>query len=117
MTYKHGDWFCKPASEAEAREIIERALANGAAANETLEVWPWDMCEAWGVYNGYTYTQSLGFYRDRGFTEYTIEQVREKFPMPGEQQQWNGEGLPPVGVECEMKSGECRFYMCVILRG
>src|SRR5690606_40024633 len=36
--------------------------------------------------------------------QYTTEQVREMFPLPGEhaEQSWNGEGLPPVGVECEM---------------
>ena len=28
--YKHGDWYCVPANEEEAREIIERAVASGA---------------------------------------------------------------------------------------
>lgn len=29
--YKHGNWFCKPANEAEAKEIMDRAVASGAA--------------------------------------------------------------------------------------
>lgn len=24
--YKHGDWYCKPANEAEAREILAPAM-------------------------------------------------------------------------------------------
>lgn len=111
MTYKHGNWFCQPANEAEAREIVERAVASGADLHEDIGAigdkrYTWSLCSAWGVYNGNTYTSDPENDTDvlNGATEYTIEQVREKFPLPGErvEQDWNGEGLPPVGVDCEM---------------
>ena len=102
--YKHGDWFCKPANEAEAFEIIARAVANGARMDETLVDWAWDAYGAWGVRRGLTHSQTVGFYRDRSFTEYTIEQVRARLPLPGEQE-WNGEGLPQVGWHGEITWG------------
>ena len=101
--YKHGNWYCKPTTKSEAKEIIERALESGARKDETVGPLLWSAYGAWGVYNGRTFTQSVDFYNDQRATEYTIEQVRELFPLPGEhtEQGWNGEGLPPVGTVCE----------------
>lgn len=49
--------------------------------------------------------------------EYTITQVRQKFPLPGEQQTgWNVEGLPPVGWHGECSSDKSDWYECVVLR-
>lgn len=82
--YKYGNWYCKPETEAEAREILERAVASGAKAGETLEHYHWNGYGAWGVCQGCTHTQTVIFCRNHGITEYTIEQVRELFPLPGE---------------------------------
>lgn len=107
MTYKHGNWYCKPASEEEAREIIERAVASGAERNETVGLtfvyeYKWCRFDAWGVSNGKTYTGDIF---DRGpfghATEYTIEQVRDKFLLPGEQGEAEQKWIPPVGTVCE----------------
>ncbi len=106
MTYKHGNWFCKPANEAEAKEIIERAVASGDVDNNRY--WAFD-AECYGVYNGV-----VGAY-DAG-AEYTIEQVREKFLLPGEQKQWILDGLPPVGWhgECTWLA-EPEWFECFVL--
>lgn len=54
-----------------------------------------------GVVGGKTHTCNL-LKAFRFSTEYTITQVREKFPLLGEQQTgWDGEGLPPSGIVCE----------------
>lgn len=120
--YKHGDWYCKPESEAEAREIIERAVASGACSVETVGLardyeYALSSFEAWGVNNGITYIGDIR--ADGAFqhaTEYTIDQVREKFPLPGEhtEQYWNGEGLPPVGTRCEVIVGSY-WYECDVI--
>ena len=101
--YEHGNWYCKPADEAEAKEIIERAVASGArndyGRNGSSCRIPYGVaygCVDCGVTEG---------------TEYTIEQVREKFPLPGEQTKWNGEGLPPIGTICASK---CPSGMTVV---
>ena len=89
--YKHGNWFCKPASEAEAHEIVERAVASGAERSETpgdrprQREYSWNCCDSWGVTNGKTYTA----YTDKnepfcGATQYTIEELRKLMPFPGE---------------------------------
>ncbi len=105
-SYKHGNWYCKPANEAETKEIIKRAVSSGAKRDETLKDYWWSTYGAWGVYDGRTFTQRVNYYRDQNAAEYTIEQVREKFPLPGEQAtEWNGEGLPPVGQRVEINMG------------
>lgn len=86
--YKHGDWYCKPANEAEAKEIVERALASGAGLFDSVGDGPddsrWDLCEYWGVLRGYTTIFHIVNYSSN--TLYTIEQVREKFPLLSELQ-------------------------------
>ncbi len=100
--YKHGNWYCKPANESEAREIVERAVASGARLYETLGNWDWNDYGAWGVCFGRTHTQKADFYIEIDAIEYTITQVRQKFPLPGEQTtEWDGEGFPSDGDECE----------------
>ncbi len=74
MTYKHGNWFCKPANEAEASEIVERAVASGAVDNKRDWVFK---AKFYGVYDGVVRAYDEG-------AEYTIEQVRELFPLLGE---------------------------------
>ncbi len=108
MTYKHGNWFCKPADEAEAKEIIERAVASGA---EDKYRWDPDI-EKFGVVGGI-----VEWCDNCTDTEYTIEQVREKFPLPGElvEQEWSGEGLPPVGVEFEFSQNGISWAERVML--
>lgn len=115
--YKHGNWYCKPANESEAREIVERAGASGARLYETLGNWDWNDYGAWGVCFGRTHTQKADFYIEIDAIEYTITQVRQKFPLPGEQQTgWNVEGLPPVGWHGECSSDKSDWYECVVLR-
>lgn len=110
--YKHGDWFCKPANEEEAKEIVELALVSGAELYEAIigqreydyeNDYEWDDCHGWGVLDGMTHTGNLSKHGSFvNATEYTITEVREKFPLLGEQQkEWNGDGFPPGGVECE----------------
>lgn len=112
MNYKHGNWYCKPANEEEAKEIVERAVASGAERYETVignfqtdyeNEYEWNDCDAWGVIDGRTWTGDTSPHGSfKHATEYTITRVRELFPLPGEQQTgWNGEGLPPVGAVCE----------------
>lgn len=113
--YKHGDWYCRPANETEAKEIIERAIVSGAKKDDTLSDWSWDAYEAWGVYNGRTFTQKLTFYRNHDSTEYTIEQVRELFPLPGERStEWGGEGVPPINAVCEFRKNPDEWIKGVV---
>ena len=72
--YQHGDWYCVPANDAEAREIIERAVASGA---EMRTQWfPDD--HAFGVLDGVvSWDDEIG-------TKYTLTELRQKFPLPGE---------------------------------
>lgn len=103
--YKYGDWYCRPANEEEAQEIIERAVASGALLKESLRQYSWGLCSAWGVLNGFTHTSDPENNGDElnKATEYTITQIRELFPLPGEKGNagWNDEWLPPVGTVCE----------------
>ena len=55
------DFYCVPQSEAEAKEIIERAVAHGAELidrtgvnNPEEEEYLWDVFCAWGAYKGLT---------------------------------------------------------------
>lgn len=87
--YKHGDWYCKPASEAETLEIIKRALVNGVKIGDSIDdgigLLKWNVYPHWGVKNGYIDT---GYYDWHTYDAiYTIEQVREKFPLPHEVKQ------------------------------
>lgn len=86
--YKHGNWYCKPANEAEAKEIIARALVSGASHTDRIgkntcypNVYEWDYFQYWGVFGGYTCGNSDSFFKDYAGVEYTIAQVREKFPI------------------------------------
>lgn len=124
MTYKHGDWYCKPANEEEAREIIERAVASGAERYEDVGAgagreYRWNLRSTWGVYNGHTCTSVPENDTDvlNGAAEYTIQQVRELFPLPGECAQWKGpqDGFPPVGMVCEAIYDKA-WHRCEILK-
>lgn len=107
--YKHGDWYCKPANKAEAREIVERAVASGAV--DRVQNWRFGD-EHYGVCGGVVKNYCIGI-------KYTIEQLREKFPLPNDQQtKWNGEGLPPIGVECEIEYNvNCWRPLIIIAEG
>ena len=109
------NWYCKPASEAEAIEIVERAVANGAVAeevprgfNSACTEFSWDYCVFWGTYCGKTITHGCTVLHDPG-EQLTIQQVREQFPLPNEvknmsdKKEWQGQqdGLPPVGTVCD----------------
>lgn len=108
------DWYCKPASYEEAVEIVERAVANGAKKYE----WPsrkeseieleyrWSICDGWGCFSGRTYTAD--YHQDEKFDRVEklfIQQVRERFPLPSDNKEWDGEGLPPIGTVCVI---ECK---------
>ena len=77
------NWLCKPTSLEEAKEIIERAVANGA---ENRNDYAGDCYESsfYGVYNGsVTYTiKPIVYYDDAEIL--TIDQVRKQFPLPNE---------------------------------
>ena len=74
IEYKHGNWFCKPANEAEAKEIMDRAVASGA---EMHTRWSPDD-KAFGVFEGYvSWDDEIG-------KRYTIEELRKKFTLPCE---------------------------------
>lgn len=107
--YKHGDWYCKHANEAEAHEIIERAVASGAKNAGGWE--GTSITYFYGVFNGYVSCNDPD--DSRNGTQYTIEQVREKFPLPSEREaaQWDGKGLPPVGAECEYYDALKRMWI------
>lgn len=105
MQYPHGNWYCKPNNKNETKEIIARAIASGAVIADNLG-WVWDYYPAWGVFSGATNT---GSFRSSSCVKYTIDELRQKFPLPGEpafdeikQKQWRGpeDGLPPIGTVC-----------------
>lgn len=107
------NWYCKPASKAEAIEIVERAVANGAVIYNVVvgmggrRQYNWDQVGCWGCKDGKTYTCSD---EDWFISEkLTIQQVREQFPFPHEvKKEWKGpqDGLPPVGTVCLVKNDE-----------
>jgi hypothetical protein len=73
--YKHGDWYVKPANKAEAKEIIERAVASGAY-NKYEYVGDSEI--TYGVFSGLVACdQSDG-------KAYTMSDIRRLFPLPGE---------------------------------
>lgn len=74
------DWLCKPTSLEEAKEIIERAVANGAG-NRTN--YSGDCYLFYGVCGGgIICTITPVFYDSAEIL--TIDQVREQFPLPDE---------------------------------
>lgn len=89
------DWYCKPKTKEEAIEIVDRAIANGAELWEVVRggnyegedyyCYYWDMCNSWGVMRGRTYTgdSDTSF---KGKIGFTIEEVRERFPLPDEKE-------------------------------
>ena len=101
--YLHGNWFCKPKSLTEAREIFQRALESGAEKDETFSDWSWNAYGAWGVRNGLTHTQTTGFYREENSIEYTIEELRKKFPLLNEQE-WKDQ--LKIGQRVEVNIGK-----------
>lgn len=109
------NWYCKPASEAEAVEIVRRAIANGAVVKEvplgfdfSCAEFPWDYCAFWGVHDGNTFTHDVV---GDDFKRLTIQQVREQFPRPNEvkamsdKKEWQGmqDGFPPAEIDIEVK--------------
>lgn len=109
MTYKHGNWHCKPASEEEAREIVERAMASGAIHTHA---WKGSATRfQYGVINGRVE------YGELDGTEYTIEELREKFPLPGDKvkDSWDDKGLPPIGGECEYSITGSKYKTCTFV--
>jgi len=94
------NWYCKPASEAEAIEIVRRAVANGYAVKEAASGMgvcgrelAWDVYSFWGVYDGKTMAHNAP---DGVGEQLTIQQVREQFPLPNEvkvmsdKKEWRG---------------------------
>lgn len=109
------NWYCKPASKAETIEIVERAVANGAVAQDCVKGMDfgtrpffWNVFRYFGVIN----SRTCGF--DFCIWEaelLTIQQVREQFPFPNEvkvmsdKKEWQGmqDGLPPAEIDIEVK--------------
>ena len=121
------NWYCKPASEAEAIEIVRRAVANGVAVKEVVSgmgfcgcEFAWDIYSFWGVYDGKTMAHNAP---DDVGEQLTIQQVREQFPLPHEvndmsdKKEWQGpqDGLPPSGTECEFNYAEGVWYKVFIV--
>lgn len=83
------DWMCKPASLEEAREIVFRAIDNGATqaevpleeGNPSTSGYTWNLLDLWGVGEGDTLSLDM---EDWEGAVYTIAQVREKFPLRNE---------------------------------
>ena len=121
------NWCCKPTSEAEAVEIVRRAIANGAVVKEVPAgfdfagaEFSWNYCEFWGAYDGKTITHD-GF--DVMGEQLTIQQVREQFPLPYEvkvmsdKKEWQ-DGLPPIGFHGEITWGKKeKWFECVVIPG
>ena len=86
------NWYCKPSSEQEAFEIVERAIANGVESKEVVgannssrdDKYSWNLCNGWGVIANRTFTLDVVDWEASDVIEYTIEQVREKFPLPAD---------------------------------
>ena len=117
------NWYCKPASKDEAIEIVERAVANGAVAEEVVYnmsmgayEYHWNSFKYWGVFRGKTMTHEWGYSASK---QLTIQQVREQFPFPNEvkamsdKKEWQGmqDGLPPVGDWVMSPGGAKVFYV------
>lgn len=116
------NWYCKPASEAEAIEIVRRALANGAVEKDVVSVmaidgykYKWDVFSFWGVHDGKTIT--FGATQSAG-ERLNIQEVRKHFPLPHEvkvmsKKEWQGpqDGLPPVGDWVMSPGGAKMFYV------
>tara|TARA_Y100000310_G_scaffold74348_1_gene70479 strand:+ start:14100 stop:14642 length:543 start_codon:yes stop_codon:yes gene_type:complete len=89
------NWYCTHSSEQEAIEIVERAIANGACLHESVKHsaitsrfrYAWNLCEGWGVTEGTTRTLDVCDWGVYDAIEYTIEQVRERFPLPADNQE------------------------------
>lgn len=101
------DWYCKPNTEAEAKEIVERAVANGVVSDEVVrggslsgDDYPWDLCSHWGVVDGETYTGDAEDTDDAFYnkTELTLEQVREMFPLESDKKPECADNLPPQWI-------------------
>lgn len=83
------DWMCNPASLEEAREIVFRAIDNGATQAEvpleegspSISGYTWNLLDLWGVGDGDTLSLDT---EDWDGVVYTIAQVREKFPLRDE---------------------------------
>jgi len=87
------DWYCKPDTEEEAKEIIERAVANGAHNKYN---WMGNSSELYyGVVNGQVVALDEVYHEDAECLStqdnLTIEQVREMFPLESDKKresQW-----------------------------
>lgn len=59
-----------------------------------------------------------GFYIKRGWVEWKVDTCRAPsavlIPLPTKPAEWDGEGLPPVGVEVEFKYGS-KWIKCEVI--
>lgn len=60
---------------------------------------------------------SDGWNRFKSSRDYTNSVTREQYEaaLAASKQEWDGEGLPPVGVECEMSYAGDEWHKCVII--
>lgn len=91
--------YVPPTSEAEAREVLDRAIASGAmplkcveACKSSLPLRCWNKYPLWGVLEGKIYA-GYGAHRPRSVV-YTIDKVRELFPLPNEVNQQEEKVMP-----------------------
>lgn len=101
-------------SRDEAVEIVERIIANGGECIDAVagmdaepesNFYQYDTYSCWGfVPRKGSYTGVHDWYESGDSTQLTMPQVRAMLPCEkydGVKQEWNGEGLPPVGTVCE----------------
>tara|TARA_Y100000296_G_scaffold75117_1_gene94420 strand:- start:206 stop:745 length:540 start_codon:yes stop_codon:yes gene_type:complete len=88
------NWYCKPSSREKAVEIVARAIANGVESMEVVgtsngmnNAYSWYLFDGWGVIEGMTRTGDVADWGVYDAIEYTIEQVRERFPLPADNQE------------------------------
>lgn len=80
------DFYCKPANEEEAREIVKRAVAHGAKCHDSLEkggkeTFDWNDHEYWGALCGLTKCAGSYVYESCNTEHLTIEQLRGCAPL------------------------------------
>ena len=103
----------KPTRE-ESIEIVERAFANGADCEHAVtgmniepsdEFCDYNKCKYWGVDSENQIAQWVYDYDyGKSASNLTMEEVRAMLPCEKyDRVKWNGEGLPPAGVVCEIK--------------
>lgn len=95
-------------SRDEAIEIVERIIANGGVCFDAvigMDVVPANQRYEHDLYDSWGYLPNDGSYTCNGLggeNRLTMQQVRAMLPCEKyDGKEWNGEGLPPVGVVCE----------------